>query len=441
MGASSSPGMNKKITVQFSQKVVLFLLLSLLLFLTAILMFPGNPMDNLPGRDNGVFLYGGQQILQGKVPYLDFWDHKGPLIHYINALGLFLGGGSRWGVWGVEFLFLFFAGWGIFQVASAQWGGMAGLIALAAWGYGIFVGGSYYHFHDLNYTESYSLLFNVFSVYVWIKALRSQKNDWHYILIGILAGFSFLLRPNNIGVHVAIVLTVVIDGLKSKSFAALMRKLVMLGFGGFIVLVGCVLYFYQMNAVPELLDSVIVYNMAYRRSGISSILEIIGKGFSIFNWLPLVGYVVIVFYYLRRHELASIVRDDFSPSEAATNNTFIFFLLVGLPIEAIATSMSGRILLHYYITWIPYLSWLIAAVVFVMAGASLKKMDRLPSSVPILVALVVLLILNMPTLKNYSTIANRILFDGNAGLEKDSVIVNYVADQTEPGRKSVGVGK
>jgi len=97
--------------------------------------------------------------------------------------------------------------------------------------------------------------------------------------------------------------------------------------------------------------------------------------------------------------------------------------------------MSGRILLHYYITWIPYLSWLICAAVIAMAGPSLKKMDRLSSSVLILVALVVLIVWNVPTLNKYSTIAKRILFDGNVGLEKESVIVNYVADQTEPGDK------
>ena len=168
-------------------------------------------------------------------------------------------------------------------------------------GLSIFVGGSYYHFHNSNYTETYSLLFNVLSVYVWIKVFRFPRNDWHYILIGIFAGFSFLLRPNNIGVHIAIVLTLVIDGLRSRSLGAQMRKLVLLGIGGSIVMVGCVLYFRQLNALPKLINSVLIYNMVYRYSGVSSMLEIAGKGFSIFNWLPLVGYVVILFYFIRRH--------------------------------------------------------------------------------------------------------------------------------------------
>jgi hypothetical protein len=41
----------------------------------------------------------------------------------------------------------------------------------------------------------------------------------------------------------------------------------------------------------------------------------------------------------------------------------------------------------------------------------------------------------MPTLDKYSMIAKRFIFNENVGLEKDSIIVNYVADQTEPGDK------
>src|SRR5215470_11276925 len=54
------------------------------------------------GRDSGVFLYAGSRILAGQVPYRDVWDHKGPLIYYIDALGLLIGHGSRWGVWLLE---------------------------------------------------------------------------------------------------------------------------------------------------------------------------------------------------------------------------------------------------------------------------------------------------------------------------------------------------
>ena len=78
-----------------------------LLLLTSLILDLANPLFDQPARDGGFFLYAGQQILDGKLPYQDVWDSKGPAIFYTNALGLWLGGGSRWGVWFVEFLCIF----------------------------------------------------------------------------------------------------------------------------------------------------------------------------------------------------------------------------------------------------------------------------------------------------------------------------------------------
>jgi hypothetical protein len=83
----------------------------LLLFgLTTLVMLPENPANMAwPSRDSGVFLYAGWRILSGELPYRDIWDHKPPLIYYLNALGLVVSGGSRWGVWCIEFILLFTA--------------------------------------------------------------------------------------------------------------------------------------------------------------------------------------------------------------------------------------------------------------------------------------------------------------------------------------------
>ena len=58
-----------------------------LFFLTAVVLDLGNPLFDKPARDGGFFLYAGSQIVDGKIPYVDFWDSKGPAIFFINALG------------------------------------------------------------------------------------------------------------------------------------------------------------------------------------------------------------------------------------------------------------------------------------------------------------------------------------------------------------------
>ena len=44
---------------------------------------------NIPlDRDEGMFGYMGQLILDGGLPYLDAFDHKPPVVFYLNALAL-----------------------------------------------------------------------------------------------------------------------------------------------------------------------------------------------------------------------------------------------------------------------------------------------------------------------------------------------------------------
>lgn len=43
-------------------------------------------------RDSEFYLWTGLEILEGKKPYIDFYDHKDPLVFYLNALGMAMGG-------------------------------------------------------------------------------------------------------------------------------------------------------------------------------------------------------------------------------------------------------------------------------------------------------------------------------------------------------------
>ena len=88
---------------QASTEIIFKVFIVLLIF--AILL-PESPLFKpYLERDSGVFHYIGWLITQGKIPYRDVWDHKPPVIFFINALGLLLAGGSRWGVWGLEAFF------------------------------------------------------------------------------------------------------------------------------------------------------------------------------------------------------------------------------------------------------------------------------------------------------------------------------------------------
>src|SRR5262245_8845426 len=94
------PPENLKSIFSFSNVLLVFLVL----LLAVMVLSQSNPGITLPGRDYGIFSYIGQQITLGRLPYKDAWDHKPPAIFYIDALGLWLGHGFRWGIWLIEFL-------------------------------------------------------------------------------------------------------------------------------------------------------------------------------------------------------------------------------------------------------------------------------------------------------------------------------------------------
>jgi len=42
---------------------------------------------NIIGIDSSVFISIGEAMHEGKIPYKDIFDHKGPLIYFINYIG------------------------------------------------------------------------------------------------------------------------------------------------------------------------------------------------------------------------------------------------------------------------------------------------------------------------------------------------------------------
>src|SRR5215216_5751069 len=103
---------------------------------TLVALFPNNPNNmTLPSRDSGVFLYVGWRLLKGDVPYRDVWDHKPPLIYFVDALGIALSPDSLWGVWFLQFIFIFFTLLFVYKLLDREFGifaALAGTVTLTS---------------------------------------------------------------------------------------------------------------------------------------------------------------------------------------------------------------------------------------------------------------------------------------------------------------------
>lgn len=308
-----------------------------LFLLTAFVLNLANPAFDIPARDGGFFLYAGQQIVDGKIPYQDFWDSKGPGIFYVNALGLLLGGGSRWGVWWLEFLCLFGAFVFLYRTVSQRWGNGAALFGTLMAGLGLQIVLGYG-----NYTEEYALLFNAAGLALFLSMVDVERNYWKYIWVGALFGLSFTFRANNIGGLFTILGAIVLYYGFKRHYLEVLRIVFAVLVGFALPLILWTLYFTMLGAAGEMVYASIVFNFTYAAAKDREWISIFGGfgkyGMGWVGWLTLIAWFALGLRFL-----ASFVQRKVT--------VFEVFLLLWFPLEILLSNLSGRNFAHYYISW------------------------------------------------------------------------------------------
>ena len=397
----------------------------LFLLLAAFILDAGNPLFDKPARDGGFFLYAGSQILSGKIPYLDFWDSKGPAIFYINALGLFLGQGSRWGIWGLEFVFIFIWIAVIYKVLLKKWGQGAAVfgVIIAAFGLRVVFGYG-------NYTEEYALLFNALALYLFFALIDSEDSNrsWKYFWIGALFGISFSFRANNIGGLFGILLSVFIFNLLNrKTFEAL--KTVLFVLAGFITpLLLWTLFFQIWDAAQDMIYASIIFNFSYASAKSREFLDYFGGfgryGMSWVGWFTAFGYLVCSY---------GVFRKIFQRKPVSLMDVF---LLLWFPIEIFLSNLSGRNFSHYYISWALAVAFY-SAVVYAGFESYVFELKFIRNSngnlkQSILLFLIFGLIVISPSaIKRYGDTFYKLFFNRDQGLEYSDPLSAYIRENTQ----------
>ena len=303
-----------------------------------------HPTLLFPDRDSGFFMYAGRQILEGKIPYRDFWDHKGPVIYYLDALGLLLGRGSAAGVWALELA------WAGSTVACLFVLLRKISSTLAAWvGCLVFLFGLEDALGGGNFVEEYAVLFTILSLLLFQMFIKSGGIKW-VVLSGALVGFTFLLRPNQISVGLAIGIYLLVGAVRRKFKRV--RSMQVLGFvaGATAPILLFSLYMAGNHAFGEMLNNVIGYNRLYTGPLHLPVLEDFGRGLAGFPWL---GFWII-------GGLAALLPRVVRRAEPSPEQSFDIVLLLGATAELYLSNISRAGYRHYYIGWLPYAAGLAA---------------------------------------------------------------------------------
>jgi hypothetical protein len=332
------------------QNLLIFLFLGLFAF---VIVFPISPaFREVPFRDSGVFLYAGQNILDGGLPYLSVWDHKGPLIYYIDALGLALIHNSWWGTWAIEFLFIYASLITGYILLQRLFGFLPAIIGSISWLTLLcfFIEGG-------NFTEEYGILFQFVIFYLFYVSEQERSDERQgYLLIGITTCLVFLLKPNLIGVSFAILLYLaaktIIDDDKRQTWGKI--KYFFTGFMAGIIPLS--LIFCIQGNFFEFVDQFFFYNLVYSGTNVTS-------KFLAFEHL----FSTIAYFHLEIVILASclfaivfVVRAQ----DTGILKKFLIISLINLPIEVVLISYSGMQVAHYLMTLLPIIAIFISFFVY-----------------------------------------------------------------------------
>lgn len=349
------------------------LLILLAVLLAVAIMLPNNPAWRLiPGRDSGMFLYTAWRLLEGEVPYVTAWENKPPMIFFINALGLLLGGGTRWGVWLLETAALAGAaalGAGLlrrsFGLLPAAFGTLGWLVAAQL-------------LTKDNYTEQYALPFQFLALTLFMLAERRGRMGWLGFAIGAAGGISFMFRQNLIGVWVAIGAYLLIQRGLAQRWRVLAKDLAPIAVGGLAVIVAISAYFAVAGALADYWDAAFRFNflLAGRTLGVAGSPTLFDRATRITTsiaagWRLIAGSGLAFFatagWLMGAGALLFARRED-SSRHLPADRALVAVAALALPVEFLLSSVAGRWYDHYFLAWLPAMAVLAATFAWVLKG-------------------------------------------------------------------------
>ena len=307
-------------------------LVAALVLIVALQFSPAN--TPILARDEGVFVYVGQGILEGKLPYRDLWDHKGPLIYYLNALGLWLAQGRLWGIWLVEAFILGAALALLYRLLRGILPRQAALAGLLIWaaGYASVMGG--------NIVEEYALLPSVLSLALVVRRRQRRAGFW----LGVLAGLAFMLRPNEVAAPAVALLFLLHDRRTAQGWRGALASLLAAGAGFLLLTGGIAAYFASQHALRDLLDGMLLFNLRY-----------VSNGGGPASALPAAaGYLAVPLFFAALGALPVLFT---GASGLAWDQRRLLYVAAALLLAVAPLSLlSGRAYRHYYVPWLLPLS-------------------------------------------------------------------------------------
>lgn len=320
------------------------------LFLLVFSLWTSPFYKNWYGCDASFFTMAGRAILNGYVPYRDFFDLKGPYFFFIEALGQLIVKG-RTGAFVMQVLALFttliimiktcrlfltckktavIVSLFLFFHASTLWGG--------------------------NTLEEFMLPLNLLAIYLSVKDIKGNARirPLTAMITGGCFGVILFAKVTVAAPIIGLVIAIIIYFIRSKRIFELISYLIYALFGVLVAITPVFIYFYCHKTLTDMLYAVFVF--AFKRSlegdkyDIHNELKISGCYFAMIFTLCQIDYKRVV---LKLRGLLSRKSDDKANNISETTREFVLSAIFTMGFITAITLHFGDPFIYYFTTAYP----------------------------------------------------------------------------------------
>lgn len=307
--------------------------------------------------DAGVFMTIGAGLLEGKLPYVDYIDHKPPGIYFLLA-GLFAVGRSALLAKVVVFATNMFTGGLVFWQGKRIAGQRGGLLAVV-----LFLSSSltYSGFHVL--TEPFVALFGFLAGITFLTGERTSR-DYYHLLTGVLVGGAVLFKQPGL-TYLAGLLVFIAFLSHSGQIERPVRKSIYILIGTALPISISTLFFYFQDAVKSFLYWSLLVHFVGDTYSVSP-LRVVAGNLREISQFPLLWILMLT-------GIAIVLRRTFVAS--GTDRELQLFTLLTV-FSALPLALRGWG--HYYLQLLPFASLVAgfaACEVFVRLKPVLSSFD------------------------------------------------------------------
>ncbi|HUU84544.1 MAG TPA: glycosyltransferase family 39 protein [Phycisphaerae bacterium] len=219
--------------------------------------------------DAWLFAYYGKQLTHGRVLYEQLWDNKPPGIFWLNAVGLWLSGGSLAGPIALCAAAVA-AACAVFLVVTRRLYGL-GAAAVATVMAAVFLNHQYFHV-GCNRPNTFLVLTELTAFLLYVRAVTQSRTSWRAMLAaGFCAGLGLWFKQTGLALAAAVVAhQILLTATGNQSAGTALRRIGHFAAGWATACVVAIVILAITSSLRWAWDAIVAFNRNYFAPGVGA---------------------------------------------------------------------------------------------------------------------------------------------------------------------------